>query len=42
VFKAGTDVHEVLVNRKVAVTPISLDMTAEVDFQTLKDQMGNP
>lgn len=42
VFEAGTDVHEVLVNRKVAVTPISLDMTAEVDFQTLKDQMGNP
>ena len=41
VFKAGTDVHEVLVKRKVAVTPISLDMTAEVDFQNLKNQMGN-
>ena len=41
VFEKDSDVHEVLVNRRVAVTPISLDMTSRVDFASLEKQMRN-
>lgn len=36
-FPADTDVHVVLVQNQVAVTPITLDMTAPVDFNALAD-----
>ena len=38
-FKPGTDTHTVLVDKKVAVTPLSLDMTANVSFTELDDQL---
>ena len=39
VFAEDSDVYQVLVNRQVAVTPISLDMTSRVDFASLEQQM---
>lgn len=43
-FTAGSDAHTIRVERKVAVTPISLDMTAQVDFEELARclQGGSP
>lgn len=38
-FAEDSDVYQVLVNRQVAVTPISLDMTSHVDFASLEKQM---
>jgi 5'-nucleotidase len=38
-FQPGTDTHSVLVEKKVAVTPLSLDMTANVSFEELEAQM---
>ena len=35
VFEKDSDAHVILVDRKIAVTPITLDMTANVDFETL-------
>ncbi|MBN2045750.1 MAG: 5'/3'-nucleotidase SurE [Anaerolineales bacterium] len=35
-FKPGTDVYTAKVEHKVAVTPITLDMTARVDFEALR------
>jgi 5'-nucleotidase len=39
VFKPGTDTHTVVVDKKVAVTPLSLDMTANVSFEDLGDKL---
>lgn len=39
VFKPGTDTHTVLVEKKVAVSPLSLDMTANVSFEDLGDKL---
>ena len=39
IFAKDSDVYEVLVNRRVAVTPISLDMTSRVDFSSLEKQI---
>jgi 5'-nucleotidase len=38
-FKPGTDTHTVLVEKKVAVTPLSLDLTANVSFEELDGQL---
>ncbi|MEN8242285.1 MAG: 5'/3'-nucleotidase SurE [Chloroflexota bacterium] len=38
-FTPGSDTYTVLVDKKVAVTPISLDMTANVAFKELEDQL---
>ena len=38
-FPEGTDVYVTLHERKVAVTPLSLDMTANVSFEELRRQM---
>jgi 5'-nucleotidase len=35
VFKPGTDTYTVLVAKQVAVTPLSMDMTANVSFEEL-------
>lgn len=35
-FKPGSDTHAVLVEKKVSVTPITLDMTANVSFEVLE------
>lgn len=42
VFAKDTDVYTVIVDRKVAVTPISLDMTAGVTFSELEKQLREP
>jgi 5'-nucleotidase len=39
VFKPGTDTHTVMVEKKVSVTPLSLDMTANVSFEALDDKL---
>ncbi|MCL4258147.1 MAG: hypothetical protein KJZ53_06410, partial [Anaerolineales bacterium] len=39
IFAPGTDVHATLIEGKVAVTPISLDMTAHVDFAALEKSL---
>jgi 5'-nucleotidase len=39
-FKPGTDLYVVLVERKVAVTPMTLDMTAPISFDQLSDQFS--
>lgn len=39
VFKPGTDTYTVLVDKKVAVTPLSLDMTANVSFEELAEDL---
>lgn len=36
IYKPGSDTYTVLVDRKVAVTPLSLDMTANVYFEELE------
>lgn len=36
IFGDSTDVHATLVEKKVAVTPLSLDLTARVDFAALE------
>jgi broad specificity polyphosphatase/5'/3'-nucleotidase SurE len=36
IFKPGTDTYAELIDRKIAVTPISLDMTANVAFDDLE------
>lgn len=38
-FAPGTDVHAVLVENQVAVTPLSLDMTSKVPFDKLEKQL---
>jgi 5'-nucleotidase len=38
-FKPETDVHTVLIEKKVAVTPLSLDMTSKVSFDELGDTL---
>jgi broad specificity polyphosphatase/5'/3'-nucleotidase SurE len=38
-FAKDTDVYTVIVDRKVAVTPISLDMTANVSFAELEKRL---
>lgn len=38
-FTPGTDAHICLVERKVAVTPLSLDMTAEIAFDQMHEEM---
>jgi 5'-nucleotidase len=38
-FKPGTDTHTALVAHKVAVTPLSLDMTANVSFEELEKKL---
>lgn len=35
--KPGTDVHAIRVNHHVSVTPLQLDMTANVDLESLKE-----
>ena len=35
-FQPGTDVYTAKVEQKVAVTPITLDMTANLDFGALR------
>ncbi|WP_461867028.1 5'/3'-nucleotidase SurE [Thermococcus sp.] len=35
-FEPGTDAHALKVERKVSVTPINIDMTANVDFRELE------
>ncbi|UYN89945.1 MAG: 5'/3'-nucleotidase SurE [Anaerolineales bacterium] len=39
IFAPGTDVHATLIAGKVAVTPISLDLTARVDFAALEKSL---
>lgn len=39
-FEPGTDLYVVLVERKVAVTPMTLDMTAPIPFERLTDQFS--
>ncbi|HSS98543.1 MAG TPA: 5'/3'-nucleotidase SurE, partial [Terriglobales bacterium] len=41
-FAPGTDVHAVIVERKVAVTPISLDQTSRVDLADLDHELRQP
>ncbi|MCB2178678.1 5'/3'-nucleotidase SurE [bacterium] len=36
----GTDSYVALIERKVAVTPLTLDMTAPVNFDTLREELG--
>ena len=38
-FRPGTDTHTVLVERKVAVTPLTLDMTANIPFQDFEEDL---
>ena len=38
-FKPGTDLYVALVERKVAVTPMTLDMTAPVSFEKIRAQL---
>lgn len=38
-FTPGTDTYVAMVERKVAVTPLTLDMTARVDFDTFRDEL---
>ncbi len=39
-FTPGTDSYVTLVERKVAVTPMTLDMTARVDFDQFRDELS--
>ena len=41
-FTPGTDTYVTLVERKVSVTPLSLDMTAGVSFEQMRDQINRP
>ncbi len=41
-FAPGTDVHAVIIERKVAVTPLSLDMTSRVSLGELEKQLREP
>lgn len=41
-FAEDTDVYAVIVKRQVAVTPISLDMTSSVSFESLAQQLREP
>lgn len=36
----GSDVHALLIEKKVSLTPISIDMTSRVSFDTLKSILG--
>ncbi len=38
-FKPGTDVHATLIERKVSVTPLTLDMTAPVSVEQLEQAL---
>lgn len=38
-FEPGTDLYVTLVERKVAVTPMTLDMTAPVAFEKIREQL---
>lgn len=40
-FPENSDVYTVLAKNKVSVTPISLDMTAKIDFKELKEKLSN-
>jgi broad specificity polyphosphatase/5'/3'-nucleotidase SurE len=39
IFPHDSDVYAVLVKRRVAVTPLTLDMTAPVDFEELDKEL---
>ncbi len=41
-FEPGSDAHALRVLRQVAVTPLSLDLTAKVDFQVLENALRIP
>jgi len=41
-FIPGTDTYVTLVNRNVSVTPLSLDMTAGISFDQMRDQFDRP
>lgn len=41
-FTPGTDTYVTLVERKVSVTPLSLDMTAGISFEQMRDQFNRP
>jgi broad specificity polyphosphatase/5'/3'-nucleotidase SurE len=41
-FAEDTDVHAVIVKRQVAVTPVSMDMTARVSMEDLEKQLREP
>ncbi len=41
-FEPGSDAHALRVLRQVAVTPLSLDLTARVDFQSLENTLSDP
>jgi broad specificity polyphosphatase/5'/3'-nucleotidase SurE len=39
VFKEGTDAHTVFVKKKVAVTPLSLDLTSRVSLDEIQEKI---
>lgn len=41
-FEPGSDAYVLRVLRQVAVTPLSLDLTARVDFQSLENTLRDP
>lgn len=41
-FEPGSDAHALRVLRQVAVTPLSLDLTARVDFRSLENVLRDP